>query len=63
MMAPLLTRLLCLLAAVAVSAGFNLDTRHPVILQGPIATPGVTRGQSYFGYSVGLTTAANSGPW
>ena len=57
------SRLLCLLALAAVCAGFNLDTKHPVILRGPITSPGVERGESYFGYSVGLTTAPDTGAW
>ena len=52
-----------LLAVAVVCSGFNLDTKHPVILQGPLTSGATERGQSYFGYSVGLTSAPNSGPW
>ena len=51
--------ILCLLK---MTTAFNLDTLHPVIFQGPVTNPGVPRGSSYFGYSVGLTKTDN-GTW
>ena len=54
--------MLAALCLVTMTYAFNLDTLHPVIFQGPVTDPGVPRGSSYFGYSVGLTKT-DEGAW
>lgn len=58
-----LVSVLTLLASQSPSSGFNLDTQHPVILRGPDPAPGAAPDASYFGYSVGLINASDTGAW
>ncbi|XP_037075348.1 integrin alpha-9-like, partial [Pollicipes pollicipes] len=62
-MAALTLPAVVLLSLTTLVTAFNLDTLHPVIFQGPISRPEAARGDSYFGFAVGLTKSLDGSPW